>query len=119
MWISFVAGLIAGGLVVGVGLVLTFAENRGLIDVPEVIFWPLTGAVVFGALFLLFDLVGWRLKGIRSFVGIPDISGSWSLVGKSYDQDHKPKWDWVVNGGVKPCHCGGAKVGHLVARLGA
>ncbi|MFG5382805.1 hypothetical protein [Yoonia sp. R2-816] len=25
----------------------------------------------------------------------------------------------VVNGGVKPCHCGGAKVGHLVARLGA
>ncbi len=24
-----------------------------------------------------------------------------------------------VNGGVKPCHCGGAKVGHLVARLGA
>ena len=95
MWISFVAGLIAGGLVVGVGLVLTIAEDRGLIDVPEVIFWPLTGAAVFGALFLFFDRAGWRLKGIRSFVGIPDISGSWSLLGKSYDQDHEPKWDWV------------------------
>ncbi len=29
------------------------------------------------------------------------------------------KAELTVNGGVKPCHCGGAKVGHLVARLGA
>ena len=25
----------------------------------------------------------------------------------------------IVNGGVKTCHWGGAKVGHLVTRLGA
>jgi len=25
----------------------------------------------------------------------------------------------IVNGGVKACHLGGAKVGHLVPRLGA
>jgi len=94
MWISFAAGLIAGGLVVGVGLLLALAEDRGLIDVPEIVFWPLTGAAVFGALFLLFDRSGWRWKGVRTVVGIPDISGSWDLEGKSYDQDNEPQWDW-------------------------
>ena len=29
------------------------------------------------------------------------------------------KYERIVNGGVKTCHCGGAKVGHLVVRLGA
>lgn len=94
MYLAFVAGMLAGALTVGAGLLLTVARDTGYFDLPEIVFWPVTGAAVFGAMFFVFDRFGWRWRGIRSAVGVPDISGDWDLEGISYDQEHQPKWQW-------------------------
>lgn len=94
MYLAFTAGMVAGALTVGAGLLLTMARDAQVFDVPEVVFWPVTGAAVFGAMFFIFDRFGWRWRGIRSAVGIPDVSGTWALDGISYDQEHQPKWRW-------------------------
>lgn len=86
MYIAFFAGTIAGGLAVGVGLLMTVARDAGYLSLPEIVLWPVTGAAVFGAMFFVFDRFGWRWRGVRSAVGIPDISGTWLLEGVSYDQ---------------------------------
>lgn len=94
MYISFVAGLLAGLLTTFAGWLLSLLREKGMIDLPQFIFWPLTGAVVFGLLFFFFDKIAWRSIGIRSLVGIPDVSGSWSVVGVSFDRDNQPQRQW-------------------------
>lgn len=94
MYLAFAAGMLAGALTVGAGLLLTTVRDAGYFDLPEIVLWPITGAAVFGVMFFLFDRFGWRWRGIRSAVGVPDISGDWDLEGISYDQDHQPKWQW-------------------------
>ena len=94
MYLAFAAGMLAGALTVGAGLFLTIARDAGYFDLPEILLWPVTGAAVFGAMFFVFDRFGWRWWGIRSAVGVPDLSGDWDLEGISYDQDLQPKWQW-------------------------
>lgn len=94
MYIAFFAGALAGALAVGAGLLMTAARNSGYLNLPEIVFWPVTGAAVFGIMFFVFDRFGWRWRGIRLAVGIPDISGLWTLEGVSFDPDHKPKGPW-------------------------
>lgn len=94
MYLAFAAGMLAGALAVGVSLLLTVARNAEYLDIPEIVLWPVTSAAVFGAMFFVFDRFVWRWWGIRSAIGIPDISGEWELDGISYDQNHEPKWQW-------------------------
>lgn len=94
MYIAFAAGVVAGALTVVTGLVLTMARDAGYLDLPEVVFWPVTGAAVFGVMFFIFDRFGWRWRGIRSAVGIPDVSGVWALTGISYDHAQQPTRRW-------------------------
>lgn len=94
MYIAFFAGTIAGALATGAGFIMTIAQDAGYLSLPEIVFWPVTGAAVFATMFFVFDRFGWRWKGVRAAVGIPDVSGTWLLEGLTYDQDHQPKWQW-------------------------
>jgi hypothetical protein len=93
MAIAFVSGAVAGGLTTAAGFAASYIEDQQ-IELPDIILWPLTGGVVFGILFLIFNKFVWRISRLRGIVGIPDISGTWKLIGQSFDTDNEPKYDW-------------------------
>lgn len=95
--IAFILAMIAGGVAgLCAGLIQYAAEAFAISGqaVPKLILWPITGATVFSALFLLFDRVAWRFWGIAPLIGVPNVSGNWSIIGESFDADNNPKFDW-------------------------
>jgi hypothetical protein len=54
MAIAFVSGAVAGGLTTAAGFAASYIEDQQ-IELPDIILWPLTGGVVFGILFLIFN----------------------------------------------------------------
>jgi len=58
--------------------------------------------------------VRWYLRYPLSYQDVIDL-----LSERGVTVDRSTVYRWVVNGGVKTCQRGGAKVGHWVPRLGA
>jgi CBS domain containing-hemolysin-like protein len=58
MYIAFCAGTIAGALAVGAGLLMTVVCDAGYLSLPAIVFWPVTGAAVFGIMFLCSTCLG-------------------------------------------------------------
>ena len=90
MLIAAVAGAVSGALGTLAGLAATYLSDRQ-VDVPDLILWPLTGTVIFGMLFLIFNKYIWRVVRLRGVVGVPDFEGTWNVVGKSYDPEGTSK----------------------------
>lgn len=93
MVIALVSGGVAGGITTLVGIAVSYLQSKQ-VELPEIILWPITGSVVFGILFLLFNKFIWRISRLRGVIGIPDISGSWALKGQSFDVENQPKYSW-------------------------
>lgn len=94
LYIAVFSGAIASALTFAIGYIAVQIENVGYYDVPDLIIWPVTAASIFGVLFFLFDKFAWKLIGLKTIVGIPDISGCWQLSGQSYDVDQNPTYPW-------------------------
>ncbi|MGX1501094.1 hypothetical protein ACSSV1_006163 [Labrenzia sp. MBR-25] len=94
LYIALVAGAITSGITVIITWGMAWLKSKGYIDMPSVVFVPLTVTAVFGVLFFLFDRFAWKIFGFKAVVGVPDISGEWKVAGKSYDTDNNPKYDW-------------------------
>lgn len=94
MYIAFASGLVAGVITTVAGLVMSYLQSIGWISLPSIVVWPVTGGVVFGILFLIFDKVAWKWKRLHALVGVPDISGAWTVTGSSFDQNNSPKAKW-------------------------
>jgi len=96
--IGFILALIAGsiaGLAAEIARrVLVSLATAGDASTPQLILWPVTGAAVFGVVFLLFDRIAWRVYGVAPLIGVPNIGGEWSVQGKSFDTAGQPKSDW-------------------------
>ena len=92
--VAILSGAIASLLTVLVQAILFHLARSGRITLPEVVIWPVTAVTIFGALFFLFDRFGWRLFGLRTLVGVPDISGRWDIEGQSYNTDNHPTYAW-------------------------
>lgn len=103
MVISVVSGLVAGALTTLVGIVAAYLADKG-VSIPNIIMWPITGAVVFGVLFLLFDKVFWKHVRLRGVVGIPDISGKWRIDGKSFNPNTEEEYDWTGSIEITQCY---------------
>ncbi len=101
MYIAFVSGVVAGTITTFAGLVATFLQSW--VTVPKFIMWPVTGGVVFGVLFLLFNKHVWRMAKLRGIIGVPDISGSWEVSGQTYDTHQQPTHSW--NGKIEITQC--------------
>ncbi|UWS07073.1 Cap15 family cyclic dinucleotide receptor domain-containing protein [Phaeobacter inhibens] len=102
MVIALFSGGVAGGITTLVGFAVSYLQSRQ-VELPEIILWPLTGSVVFGILFLLFNKFIWRISRLRGVIGIPDVSGSWALTGQSFDVENKPKYSW--EGAIEITQC--------------
>lgn len=103
MILAFISGSVAAGLTTLVGFAASYLQSRQ-VDLPDVIIWPVTGTVVFGILFLIFNKFIWRIQALRSVIGIPDISGSWSLRGQSYNSDNQPRYSWEGSIEITQCY---------------
>lgn len=95
LYIAVCAGALASGLTLFIGYFVSWIETEGHFDVPQLILWPFTAVSIFGILFFLFDRFAWRLFGLKTIVGIPDISGCWKLNGQSYDVEQNPTFEWL------------------------
>ena len=93
-YLSVLSGAITGLATYGLKSSLVEFAKRGLWDVPPVIIWPITGAVVFGILYVLFDRYVWRFWGISHIIKVPNLSGEWIVSGQTFDADKKPIHKW-------------------------
>ncbi|UWR33031.1 hypothetical protein K3759_13925 [Sulfitobacter sp. W027] len=103
MYISFVSGAIAGGVATAVGLVLTSLQRSGF-SIPEIVLWPITGGVIFGLLFVIFDKFIWKSARLKSIVGVPDISGDWSVRALSFNPSTGDKTPWTGKLVITQCY---------------
>ncbi|SCM68742.1 hypothetical protein [Donghicola eburneus] len=93
MFIAFASGALAGFLTLLLGFLITKLVAFNL-DVPKVVLWPLTGSAIFGCLFILFDKFLWKSGKLKYLIGVPDISGEWTVVGESYQTSGKKNKIW-------------------------
>jgi len=103
MFIAFVAGAISGGLTTLAGLIVAYLSSRQ-IELPDLILWPITGTVIFGSLFLIFNKYIWRTARLRGFLGVPDFEGKWDVLGQSYDAENNPKYAWSGTIEITQCY---------------
>lgn len=103
MIISVISGIVAGAVTAVAGFVSVFLSDMGF-TIPEIIMWPITGAVVFGILFLLFDNVFWKHIRLRGIVGVPDISGTWMIEGKSFNLNTDDEYPWTGTIEITQCY---------------
>ena len=94
LYIAVFAGALASAFTFLAGQVVMQIEAAGYFDVPHLILWPFTVVSIFGFLFFLFDRFAWKLFGLKTIIGVPDISGSWRLSGQSYDVEQNPTYIW-------------------------
>lgn len=94
-YIAFLSGGVAGLATTVAGLAVAYFEAKGWFAIPTLVVWPITGGAVFTILFILFDRFIWKWKRFTSFVGVPNISGSWKVEGLSYkEEDDLPRpWE--------------------------
>jgi hypothetical protein len=93
-------GALAGGLAALGALfaaaALRLAERLGRDDeVPDVVLWPVTAALVYGGVHWLFNQYVWRWRWFTRFLGVPDISGRWNVCGRTLNPADGVPADWV------------------------
>lgn len=103
MYISFLAGAIAGGVTTAAGLVLTALQKSGF-GIPEIVLWPITGGLVFGLLFILFDKFIWKAARLKAIIGVPDISGEWSIRALSFNPSTGERTPWKGKLVITQCY---------------
>jgi hypothetical protein len=94
MYQAFAAGALAGILATLAGFLLDALVSVGWAQPYRWIFWPVTGVAVFGVIFAAFSSFFWKARYIRKLVGVPDLGGTWTVVGVSYDADETPTYNW-------------------------
>ncbi|HRX74227.1 MAG TPA: hypothetical protein P5341_09000 [Hyphomonas sp.] len=94
MYQAFLAGALAGILATVTGLLLDMFVAVGWAEPHQWLLWPVTGGVVFGVIFALFTNFVWKAKYIRNLVGVPNLAGTWTVKGVTFDQDEKPQFNW-------------------------
>lgn len=94
LYVALLAGVIASILTYAAAHAVKWLETNNYYDVPELIMLPVTATTVFAVLFAIFDKFAWKLWGLKTIVGVPDISGCWILTGQSYDVEQNPTFEW-------------------------
>lgn len=56
----------------------------------------ITTSAIYFALHWLFNKWGWKIKQLE----VPDISGEWSIVGRTLDETGGTRWDWRGSIGI-------------------
>lgn len=94
MYVAFISGAAASSLTfLAVLLIKTFTKLEWIGD-TDFIVWPITGGVLFGILFWLFDQSVWKYKFLQKVVGIPRLAGDWDVEGQSFDEKEQPTFSW-------------------------
>ena len=93
-YLSVLSGMIAGFSTYALKMLLIELTKHGIAEVPSIFVWPITGAMVFGGLYFLFDRYIWRFSCISYFIGIPNISGTWLVTGQTFDLDGERTHKW-------------------------
>lgn len=91
--LAIASASIASIIAMGANWGASYLDKIG-IQLPAVVLWPLTSLTVFGFLFRIFDTTSWKHKYLRDWIQVPDISGSWTVDGQSYDEKGEASYQW-------------------------
>lgn len=94
-------GMVAAGIAAGVSVAVAWALQKAKavgLAVPDVVQLPLTGTVIFLALYFYFNSSFWKLKKVSAWLKVPDLSGEWLCNGQTINPDKTPGpiWNGVV-----------------------
>lgn len=64
------------------------------LEVPSIIYWPLTAGLFYAGIHKIFDTYAWKYPALGKFFGIPNISGSWKCEAETVDQDGTITYSW-------------------------
>ncbi|WP_148213495.1 hypothetical protein [Rhodospirillum centenum] len=73
-----------------------FAQELGLGETGQVIFWPVTAALIFPFAHLAFDRWVWKWRRVSTLLKIPDLNGEWDCKGKTTSITPHREWSGTV-----------------------
>lgn len=94
-YLSLVAASVSAGIVFVLLAAVNLAQRLGLPAnlTPSVL--SLVGAgAVFGALYWIFNRYAWQWPVLNSAVKVPNLSGEWECMGKTFQPDGKVQYEW-------------------------
>ena len=94
-YLSLVAASVSAGIVFVLLAAVNLVQRLGLPAnlTPSVL--SLVGAgAVFGALYWIFNRYAWQWPVLNSAVKVPNLSGEWECIGKTFQPDGKIQYEW-------------------------
>lgn len=89
------AAALASGAILAFGGLIGLAEKVGIpLDIPPIIFWPLTAGAIFPTVHWAFNRYVWKWSRVVSWIKIPDLNGEWVCNGTTLDSDMNEKYRW-------------------------
>ncbi|STQ90002.1 Cap15 family CBASS effector [Iodobacter fluviatilis] len=93
--LSFAASAISGALVFALLSAVDLAKKFGWnVNVPPTMLSLVGAGAVFGLLYWVLNKWAWKWPGIGLALKVPDISGTWDCVGKTFESDGSMRYDW-------------------------
>jgi hypothetical protein len=94
-YLGGIAAAISGGSVFVAGLGIEFAQAHGFGDFfPPIVVWPVTATAVWIGLHWLFANHVWKWRPVASVINVPNLSGSWTVTGRTLDADKNVTYQW-------------------------
>jgi len=97
-YLSLVAASVSAGIVFVLLAAVNLVQRLGLPAnlTPSVL--SLVGAgAVFGALYWIFNRYAWRWPVLNSAVKVPNLSGEWKCIGKTFQPDGRVQYEWKAS----------------------
>lgn len=94
-YLSLVAASVSAGIVFVLLAAVNLVQKLGLPAnlTPSVL--SLVGAgAMFGALYWIFNRYAWRWPVLNSALKVPNLSGEWECIGKTFQPDGKVQYEW-------------------------
>lgn len=93
--IAIIAAAVSSGIVAAFLAAIDLLETLGWIrQLPNIILWPVTAGVVYGALYWLFDRHVWKWPRVASLMRVPDLAGTWDCKGQTINPDGSLGYEW-------------------------
>ena len=95
--LSLIAAAAASVLVALALAAIDIARALGIgQSIPQVVLWPVTAGLIYGALYWVFDQHVWKLPRLSKLLKVPDLSGTWLCQGQTLRADGTPDRAWTA-----------------------
>jgi hypothetical protein len=97
-----ISSIVAAGVTIGVLGLIDLAKHLGWgHNIPPVVMVPVTGGLVYLALYKLFRHVVWKIPQFATLLKVPNLGGEWICEGQTINPDKSLGYAWTANVSIK------------------